>query len=148
MANPFFNGTVRVIGAEIVNAKLLMASPRILAHNRLLVGEMLKHIKPIVESETPIGPGHFGYHLRSSYRTDVKSTGLVTTGVLKAPAQGYWREYGTLGNFAKSSAMSGYIAALGGGSGERALFIAHKAANSVKRFIAAYYGGMAAWWRL
>jgi hypothetical protein len=128
VANPLLGGTVRIIGKEIVDAKLLMAAPRILEQNRLMVTAMLKEIKPIVVAQTPLGPGHFGYHLRDRYSTDVKSEGIKTSGVLKAVMQGFWREFGTK-------------------RGERAFMTAHKAASLVKRFITFYYGGMANWWR-
>ena len=145
--SPLIRSGVRVVGLKAVETKLAGASARILAQNRLLVGDMMKAIKPIVEAETPIGPGHFGYHLRNSYTTSISSRSVVTTGVLKSPSQGYWREYGTLGRFAKTSALAGYVSSFGG-NGERALFVAHKAADSVRRFIRAYYGGMTRWWRL
>lgn len=142
-------GTVRTIGLDAVNAKLALAAPRILANNRAMVTAMLAEIKPIVEAETPIGPGHFGYHLRDSFTTDVSSKGVVTTGVLKSPPTGYWREYGTLGRFRKSRAVRSYVAALGGfgTGGEKAYQTAHHAASGIQRFIKFYYGSMANWWR-
>lgn len=144
-----FTSSIRVIGAQIVDAKLLAAAPRILETNRLMVEAMFGEIKPIVEAQTPIGPGHFGYHLKDTYVTDVKTAGVKTIGVLKSPAQGYWREYGTVSRFSRKGSLRGYTAALGGmgSGGERALMIAHKALNSVRRLINEYYGGLATWWR-
>lgn len=119
---------VEVYGDRIVKAKLLAAAPRILAENRRMVTEMLDYVKPVVIENTPLGPGHFGYHLRDTYTTDVKSEDFVTRGVLKSAVQGYWRERGTK-------------------RGERAFRTAHKALAAVRRFIHFYYGN-AQWWRL
>lgn len=147
----FSAANIRIIGKDIVDAKLLLAAPRILAENRLMVGEMLNGIKSDLIAETPIGPGHFGYHLRDRYAPDVQSKGTNTTGVMKAPAQGYWREYGTRGRFKgpKSSKLRSYTAAIGGSGtgGEARLYLAHKAYASLRRLINAYYGD-AQWWRL
>jgi len=102
-----------------------------------------------VVSNTPLGPGHFGYHLRDSFKTDVSSRGVYTTGVLKSPATGYWREYGTKGHFRnRKSALRAYTAAIGGSGegGERAFLTAHHALTGIKKFIRFYYGA-AQWWR-
>lgn len=145
-----------IVMDQIVRAKLLEAEPRILAHNRLMITEMLNVIKPTVIAQTPIGPGHFGYHLRDTYETDVKSSGVKSTGVLKAPAQGYWREFGTKGRSRKMGSALGLSVgqlnkafnAGGLGGGEPALMIAHKALAGVRKMINVFYGGQAAWWRL
>lgn len=146
---------VQVIGKNIVDAKLLMAAPRILAHNRSLITEMLAVIKPTVIAETPLGPGHFGYHLRESYVTEVTSKEVVSEGVLKAPMTGYWREYGTRGGFRKRGTLPGYSFAFEKaaglahpGGGERAGMYAHKALAAVRKLIDVFYGGAASWWGL
>lgn len=148
---------VIVTGDNIVKAKLLLAAPHILAHNRLLVQSMLNTIKPLVVAQTPLGPGHFGYHLRDTYVTDVKSVGIKTTGVLKAPAQGYWREFGTKGRSRKMGRAIGlsvgqlskaFSAGALGGGGERAYMTAHKSLSKARALIKFYYGGMAEWWKL
>ena len=117
-----------VIGKAALDAKLLALAPRILATNRALVTAMLEHAKPIVYANTPVGPGHFGYHGRDTLRIEVTSRGVKTSGELLAKVQLYWREKGTK-------------------QGERAYMTAHKAMGSTKRFISAYYGGMANWWK-
>lgn len=137
-----------VTGKNIVDAKLLAAAPRILAENRAMVTTMLDYIKPVVVANTPLGPGHFGYHLRDSYTTDVRSNGVKTTGVLKAPMQGYWREFGTQAHFRKGLTVreSRMVVSFMGG-GERAFMTAHHALSGFRRFISFYYG-KAQWWRL
>lgn len=123
------DASVRVIGKEIVDAKLLMAAPRILEHNRLLVTSMLAELKPAVAAQTPLGPGHFGYHLRDMYKTSVKSGPKGTTGYLISPVQGFWREFGTK-------------------RGERRFYTAHKTAALLRKTITKFYGtGKAPWWR-
>lgn len=128
MASPLINVNIQTTGLNIVNAKLLAAAPRILAENRTMVETMLAYVKPIVIEATPLGPGHFGYHLRERYTTAIRSEGVKTTGVLKSPMQGYWREFGTR-------------------RGERAFRTAHLALAGVKRFLHFYYGNLQ-WWRL
>lgn len=160
MASKGITANVRVIGKDIVDAKLLMAEPRILEQNRLMVSAMLDQIKPIVVENTPVGPGHFGYHLRDRFETDVRSGGLKTTGVLKSPPTGYWREFGTGGRFRRAGLSArarlgrtsltpreSKLGGLFGGGGERAFMTAHHAASGVKRLITFYYGGLARWWR-
>jgi hypothetical protein len=143
--------SIRIIGKDIVDAKLLLAAPRILAGNRLMVGTMLDFVKAVTVAATPLGPGHFGYHLRDSFTTDVKSGPVKTTGVLKSPPTGYWREFGTGGRFRgpKKSALRSYVAAIGGAGtgGERRFYTAHHALAGIHKFIAFYYG-KAQWWRL
>lgn len=159
MAGP--GAYIRVIGARQVEAKLLAAAPRILAHNRMMIGSMLAYIKPEVEAATPSGPGHFGYHLRDSYKTDVKSTGVKSIGVLKSPPTGYWLEFGTLGSFRKGGAATASMAraafagatgrsysGLATGRGEAPRMLAHHALTGIKKFITFYYGGLASWYRL
>ena len=134
--------SVKTIGLDIVNAKLLMAAPRILEQNRLMVGAMLKEIKPVVIAQTPLGPGHFGYHLRDRFETDVTSEGIRTKGVLKSPPTGYWRECGTLGRFRKSRA-----AGMASTGGEKAYMTAHHAASLAKRVITQYFGSQTRCWK-
>lgn len=118
-----------MINKAMVDAKLLHAAPNILAHNRSMVEVMLRNIKPMVIAQTPLGPGHFGYHLRDRYVSVIFSRGVRTVGLLKSPWQGYWREYGTK-------------------RGERAFMTAHIALQVTRRIIRVYYGGMTAWWRI
>ncbi len=93
-----------------------------------MVEQMLETVKQEIEPITPTGPGHFGYHLRDRYEVHVSSSGVKTRGVLTSPAQGYWRERGTV-------------------RGERAGRYAHKLLAGVRRFLRFYYG-RAQWWRL
>lgn len=116
------------VNAQIALAKLEKASPRILAQNRLLAEGLLKEVSSVVYAQTPLGPGHFGYHGRDTLGIKVSSKGMKTKGQLTAAVQLGWRERGT-------------------SRGERPRYTARKALAAVKRFIAAYYGGMAAWWR-
>lgn len=145
----FFKAGVNAVGLDVVDAKMLKAAPNILAHNRVMVGEMLRFVKAETVANTPVGPGHFGYHLRDSFTTDSRSKGLTTIGVLKSPATGYWREYGTMQRYRKAGPRKA-VARLGayGLGGERAYMTAHHALTGVKKFIAFYYGGMAKWWKL
>ncbi len=144
--------SLAVIGKEIQDAKLLRAAPAVLATNRTLVVEVLNQIKPVVEGQTPIGPGHFGYHGRDTLKIVVASRGTVTVGKLKAAVQLFWREYGTLGRHRGPKRISrrrrdvGIMTGRIGTGGEPAYMTAHKAAGVVKRFIAFYYGSMANWW--
>ena len=124
-----FSANVRVIGGQVVEAKLAAAAPNILAHNRMLVEAMLGEVKPNVFVNTPLGPAHFGYHGRDTLRIEIHTKGIKTIGTLRAAAQLYWRERGTR-------------------RGERARMVAHHALAGVKKFIKFYYGGMATWWRL
>src|SRR6267142_6442780 len=143
-----------IIHDEVVRAKLLAAEPRILAQNRALVTSVLEMVKPVEIAETPLGPGHFGYHGRDTVRIDIKSKGIKTVGELKAAVQLYWREYGTRGRFKgpKKARLRHDIRIMTGGlsagGGERAFLVAHKALAGAKRFIGFYYNGMANWWRL
>lgn len=122
--------TVVKVHDEVVRAKLKAAAPRILAQNRMLVEEMLRVAKPMVEAATPTGPGHFGYHGRDTIRILIARKGTMKTiGQLRAAVQLYWREKGTK-------------------RGERATRTAAKAVNATRRYIGVYYGGMARWWRL
>ena len=144
---------IRVLGAREVQAKLLLARPHILAHNREMISTMLDFVKAEVVAATPVGPGHFGFHLRDSYTTDVKSYNVKSVGVFKATAQGYWLEFGTLSQFKRGgqgafTAETNLIFAQAGTFGERPRMLAHKALRGVRKFIKFYYGGMANWWRL
>ncbi len=129
MAGSPLGAAIRITGKDAVVRKLTAAPVNIMVQNELMVKQMLDTVKGVLIPQTPIGPGHFGSHLRDSYRVDVRPKGLsAIVGVLKSPPQGYWRERGTK-------------------RGERALMIAHKAANEVRRFIRAYYTGAAIWYR-
>lgn len=137
-----------IVHDEIVRAKLLAAAPRILAQNRVLVQAMLDPVAAVVQSDTPLGPAHFGYHGRDTVKVDVSSKGVTTAGKVIGAAQLYWREYGTRGRFRKGSKLERYVRALeSGGSGERAFMPANKALSYTKRLISFYYNGMANWWR-
>jgi hypothetical protein len=145
-----FSGSgVRIIGKDIIDAKLLAAAPRILANNRSLVMSMLEFIKAEVQPQMPQGPGHFGYHARDKYRIDVSSAAVKTTGKLWGAVEAYWREYGTLGRFKKgsyakataSNARAALYAATRGTGGESPRPITHQALLAARRFINFYYNG-------
>lgn len=153
---------VKAIGLDITNERLLLAAPRILATNRAMVDGLLAEIKAEVALETPLGPGHFGYHLRDSFTTDVSSRGVVTRGVLKSPPTGYWREYGTLDRFRRAdlgtkalrlgrTSLTAHESRLGGlfgaSGGERAFMTAHHAAAAAQRYVRIFYGTLTNWWR-
>ncbi len=128
MAGSLVGTAIRITGKDAVVAKLTAAPLNIMIQNELMVKEMLDTVKGVLIPQTPIGPGHFGVHLRDRYTVDVRPKGLsAIVGVLKSPPQGYWRERGTR-------------------RGERALMVAHKAANEVRRFIRTYYTGAALWY--
>lgn len=138
-----------IVHDEIVREKLLLAAPRILATNRLLVEAMLNEVKLAEVSQTPEGPGHFGYHGRDTVRVQITTKGAETMGRLVGAVQLFWREYGTRGRFRnKRNKLRSYVAAIGGagGGGERAYMVANRALSFTKRFIKAYYGGTANWW--
>jgi hypothetical protein len=151
-----FNASIRVIGKDIVDAKLLMATPRILAQNRFLATSMLEFIKAEVQPEMPLGPGHFGQHARDSYRIDVSSSALKTIGKLWAAVEAYWREFGTLGRYKKGAyskptlgnARAALYAVTVGTGGEPPRPITHKALAGARKFIDFTYNGLATWWRL
>ena len=109
--------------------KLAKAAPRIIANNLSLTRTMLEFAKGIVVEQTPLGPGHFGYHGRDTVKVATFIKGKRTEGQLRAAVQLYWREKGTK-------------------RGERAYMTAHKAVYATRRFISFYYGGMAKWWKL
>lgn len=143
-------GKIRVIGKEIVDAKLAAAAANIAAHNRLMIAEMLASVKTEVVAKTPVGPGHFGYHLRDSYTTDIKESSTRTWGVLKAPAHGYWYEYGT-GMRHRGPKKRAFATRIMTGAasvgGEKAHLLAHHALTGIKKYIRAHYGA-AQWWTL
>ncbi len=115
-----------------------------------MVTQMLEAVKAEIEPGTPTGPGHFGYHLRDTYRVVVSSEGVKTSGKLKAAVQGYWREFGTKGRFkGRVNRRRAYAAALGafGSGGEKAGLYATRALNRFRAMIRLYYG-KAQWWRL
>lgn len=129
---------------DLVAAKLIAAEPKIMLNNRLMITAMLEAVKADLEPQTPLGPGHFGAHLKDSYKIVVNSTGTSTVGALAAPPQGYWREFGTRGRFHKGkvgavTSRPALVAAFGGG-GEKAGMFAHHALSAVRKFIAFYYG--------
>ena len=74
------NVNVKVIGKEIVEAKLLAAAPRILALNLEMVKAMLTWVKVETVAATPLGPGHFGYHLRDRFTTPRGSRAFTPSG--------------------------------------------------------------------
>ena len=149
------NVNVRVIGKEIVEAKLLAAAPRILATNLEMVKAMLTWVKVETVAATPLGPGHFGYHLRDRFTDTTRFSGVRAIGELKSPATGYWREFGTLGHSTRHGGIrinakevkmvlsSGLFA-----NGERAFMTAHKALGGARRIIRMFYAGNATWWRV
>lgn len=142
--------TVRYVGLREAQLKLAAAGPRILEENRLMVTEMAEGVRAEITPGTPEGPGHFGVHLRDSYRVEVSSTGPQTSGKLWAAVQGYWREFGTRGRYkGRHDLRRAYLAAIGGfgGGGEKAGLYATKALNQMRRMIYQYYG-RAQWWRL
>jgi hypothetical protein len=140
-----------IVHDEIVRAKLAAAGPRILAQNRALVTAMLETVKPVVVTQTPLGPAHFGYHGRDTVKIEIQSKGVETTGKLKAAVQLYWREYGTGMRFRGRgrSKLRQAVAIMTGAKtgGEAARMTANKALNATRRFIKFYYNGMANWWR-
>ena len=117
-----------IVKAEAVQARLNAMAPKILAQNRLLAEALLKEVKGVVYANTPVGPGHFGYHGRDTLRVDVSSKRVKTTGKLMAAVQLGWRERGTK-------------------RGERARWTAKRALAVVKRYVSFYYGGMGKFWR-
>jgi len=150
-----FSGGVRVIGKEVVVAKLAKAEANILANNLAMTQQMLEYVKAEYIPQIPVGPGHFGYHLRDRVSIHVRPSkgqlGTKVVGVLKTPMQGYWREFGT-GARHRSRKRGGVghvvfgTGALGSG-GERAYMTAHKALAGVRKFIRVWYG-TARWWHV
>jgi len=142
-----------VIGLDIVRAKLALATPRILATNQAMVITILAQTKAATTAATPLGPGHFGYHLRNTFRTEIQSKGTGTVGKLLGAPQGYWREYGTGARYRGPNRLRRYVGAVERASsistgGERAFMTAHKAAGGFKGIVAAFYSGLARWWGL
>lgn len=144
--------TIKTFGKEAVDIKVAMAAPRILQQNRQMVKAMVDYIRPLVAAQTPLGPGHFGVHLRDGFTTDVRESGRMSAiGVLKSPVQGYWREFGTRGSFHKGAAASAGMSRAAqegfyGHGGERAFMTAHQILGAARRMMNFYYGGMANWW--
>lgn len=145
---------MRIIDQEQVRAKLGGSIPRILADNRSMVTQTLNAVKAELIPETPLGPGHFGLHLRDSYTVDVSGEGMQTIGALKAPPQGYWREFGTRGGYRSSNrtlrAFTNVLLHQGGSfasGGEKAGLYAAHALAKFRRLVNFYYGH-AQWWRL
>lgn len=148
-------GNVRVIGKNIVDAKLVAAAPHILAENHLVVETMLDIVQVGTAAQIPLGPGHFGYHTRDRLETEVKVDGLKTLGYLFSPVAGYWREFGTQGRFRRSAlktkgkGASRRLLESFGGHGERAFMTAHKVTTQARKLIGtAFYNGKAKWWRM
>jgi hypothetical protein len=144
--------TVRFIDQTGVNLKLAQAAPTILAENRIMVTTMLEAVKSEIMPATPLGPGHFGYHLIDTYKIEVKGGIPKTTGTLSSAVQGYWREFGTRAGFrGRKRTVLAYAAAItrlsGGTGGEPAGLYATKALNRFRAMIRFYYG-KAQWWRL
>lgn len=152
---PVTGATVKWIGKREFDAKLLAAAPHILENNWEMVTAMLDGAKAELESTTPFGPAHFGYHLRDSYTTEVANKGWRVTGKLMSPPQGYWREFGTRGRSRKQASALGLSVGqlnkavkLGGlGGGEKATMAAHKAVAGFRRLIKEFYSHHI-WWRL
>lgn len=142
--------SLRVIGLDIVRAKLALAVPNILATNAAMVATMLEQTKVGTIRNTPLGPGHFGYHLRDRITSDIEAKGTRTVGKLLSPRTGYWREYGTRGRYRGGNRIRKAFASFGGygTGGERAFLTAHKAAGGFRRTVAAFYSGLARWWGL
>jgi hypothetical protein len=122
----------RVIGKDVIEAKLAAAEANILAHNLMMTREMLEQVKAEVAPQIPLGPGHFGYHTRDTLVVDVKAgsgqLGTKVTGVLKAAMPAYWREKGTK-------------------RGEEAHWTARNALRAVRKVIDFYYG-KSGWWHV
>ena len=149
----FVGGEVRVIGKEIIEAKLAAAEANILKNNVAMTTEMLRFVKAEVVANTPLGPGHFGYHLRDSLKTYLtigfSQAGTGVVGLLKSPPTGYWREYGTGLRYRGPKKAAASVRALtgqAGTGGERAFGTAHHALAGIRKFINFYYGGLARWW--
>jgi hypothetical protein len=148
-------GSARVVGLDKVRAKLALMPLHVQENNTLMIESMLAWIKAETIANTPLGPGHFGYHLRNSITTKVEITPTKVKGFVRAPVQGYWREYGTLGRLRHGASVAkarralalvvGY--AVGSSGGERPRMTAHKAATGAKKIINAFYSH-ALWWRL
>jgi hypothetical protein len=134
----------------VLREKLILAQPKILATNMALTTTLLNSVKAVVESATPDGPGHFGYHGRDRVKVVVTSSGRKTIGKVTAPIQLYWREYGTGVRFRGKgrTKLQQAVRVMTGASsgGEPAFMVAHKALGTTKRFIAAAAGSFTAWW--
>lgn len=155
MPSSFLAASVKVVGLDAVKAKLAVAEANILKNNVAMTQEMLGFIKAEVVANTPLGPGHFGYHLRDSFKTYLRigfsqlGTGVI--GLLKSPRTGYWREYGTGARYRgpkKKAAAVRLLTGAAGTGGERAFQTAHHALAGIRKFINFYYGGVAKWWHL
>jgi hypothetical protein len=154
----FLAANVRVIGKDIIEAKLARAEANILANNLLMTREMLTHIKAEVQPQVPIGPGHFGYHGRDTLKVVVQAAGpsggqlgTKVYGLLKAASDVYWREFGTGMRYRgpKRKAMGVRImTGQAGTGGEPARLMATHALAGIKKFINFYYGGLAKWWHV
>ena len=154
---PFTSGTtVRYIGLREVDAKLLAAAPHIFETNWAMSTAMLDATKVELVSITPTGPGHFGYHLKDTYKVVMSNRGWTVTGKLMGAVQGYWRERGTKGrsrglasglNLSVGQLSKAYKQGAVGSGGEAAGMYAHKALAGFRHLIREFYAG-SPWWRL
>lgn len=152
------SGQVRVVGLDVLEAKLAKAEANILANNLAMVKEMLDMVKAEVTPQIPIGPGHFGYHGRNTLKVVVQAQGPAggqfgtkVVGLLKAAVEVYWREFGTGMRYRgpKRKAFGVRIMTGSAGTGgEKPRLMATHALAGIKKFIAFYYGGLAKWWHL
>ena len=147
---------VRWIGKREFDAKLLAAAPHIFETNWAMTTAMLDAAKAEVESTTPTGPGHFGYHLRDTYKVALSNKGWRITGKLTSAVQGYWREYGTKGRsrgLARGLGLSvgqlskAYKQGSLGSGGEKAGMYGHRAVAATRRLIKEFYSHTL-WWKL
>ncbi len=154
---PFTKATIHWVGLREIQAKADTAAIHLFENNWEMVKAMLEATKAEVEATTPIGPGHFGYHLKDSYKIQMSNHGWSVQGRLMAPPQGYWREFGTKGrsrglarglNLSVGQLSKAYKQGAVGPGGEKAGMYAHKALASFRRLIKEFYGGQHAWWRL
>lgn len=143
-----------MIGKEAIAAKLEAAEVNILMNNLAMTKGMLEMVKAEVVPQIPIGPGHFGYHARDTFRIELRQgagqLGTKVTGLLKAAVEAYWREFGTglryRGHTARLRKQAAVRIMTGTTGGEPAHLTATHALAGIKKYIKLYYGGMARWW--
>jgi len=154
----FLGGSVRVIGKDVIEAKLAAAEANIHANNLLMTKEMLEYVKAEVVPQIPLGPGHFGDHGRDTLKVVISGLGVAggqlgtkVIGVLTAAPDVYWREFGTglryRGPKRKRFSVRVMTGAAGTG-GEAPRLMATHALAGIKKFINFYYGGLAKWWHV
>lgn len=140
--------TYRLVGLKRLQTAIQAAPGLMASENAIALRSSVELVKSIAEANTPIGPGHFGYHLRERWHASVqvglkRSIGKVST---DAP-QGRWREFGT-----KAHDIHDRIAAFdtfrrqGGDQvlhhpGEKPRHALRKALNAAKPTIRAYFVG-------